>query len=171
MFARAPCISSSDRCVQPSIAIKKATNSRPNELNSKLLDQYVFKNIRELVISDSTIGGIEKTLFTNFIEIETIQLRVKNLKDIFLKNNTEWISNLNQSTILDPEKQVLVGLIDDNDDSFEYPDDDFCLFKDFPHSSRVFTYIQKKNGAYKCTCTLLFLMQNWKQYRQFSLGK
>jgi hypothetical protein len=68
-----------------------------------------------------------------------------------------------------PNKQTLIGLFD-NDHKYAYPDEDLCLFKDFPHDSNVFVYIQNANKEYECTCTLVWLLKNWRAYTLFRLN-
>ena len=62
---------------------------------------------------------------------------------------------------LSPNKQLLIGLIDSSK-TYQFPDSDFCRFIHLPRSGQVFVYIQTKPRL-NCTCTLLWLMQNWTE--------
>ena len=66
-------------------------------------------------------------------------------------------------------QQLLVGFFD-NTHSYAYPDADICLFREFPHERQVFAYIQSASMEYACTCTLMWLLKNWRAYDLFSLN-
>ncbi len=66
-----------------------------------------------------------------------------------------------------PNKQLLLGLIDPKK-SYQFPNNDFCLFVHIPRPSQVFVYIQTK-AKLNCSCTVLWLMQNWTESENSSL--
>ena len=48
---------------------------------------------------------------------------------------------------------------------YEYLDEDFCLFSNFPHEKLVYPLIQPgKNALINCSCTLLYLIKNHNLY-------
>ena len=53
-------------------------------------------------------------------------------------------------------------------EAYMYPDEDICLYKDFPHRQLVFPSIvfaeTFKKKTIKCTCSLLWLIQHGKMY-------
>jgi hypothetical protein len=146
-------------------------------LDTRLLSKYVFKYLENLIIVDTSLGEIDERLFSHFDHIKTIQLKLNNFDTFFQKNKTKWLVNLNlnqsgggaASSMTNPNKQILIGFLD-NDHKYSYPDEDLCLFKDFPHDSNVFVYIQNANKEYTCTCTLVWLLKNWRAYTLFSLN-
>ena len=138
-------------------------------LDSTLLNRYVFNKVKQLIIYDSFLGGIDDSLFSNFESVDTILLRLTNFKMFF--KSADWINFLNISALADPNRQILVGFVDNNlIDRYTYPDADLCLFKSFPHSLRVFPYISSEVAKYECTCTMLYLLKNWKAYRGFNIS-
>jgi hypothetical protein len=58
------------------------------------------------------------------------------------------------------ETQMYVEFSDEGG-VYRYPDEDFCLFKHFPHESHVFPIIKSSQGL-NCTCTMLYLVHNWR---------
>jgi hypothetical protein len=57
-------------------------------------------------------------------------------------------------------KQIYIELNDEKS-GYDYPDEDFCLFKYFPHSKLVFPIV-KSNIELNCTCTIAWLIQYWR---------
>jgi len=144
-------------------------DSSLSSLTSNILNKYVFKYLKEIYIDDSSVDRIETTLFTHFNSIEAIYLRLKNFKIFF--QEAEWIQFLNESSLVNNNnRQILLGIIDNNLEPYEFPDNDLCLFKNFPHESNVFFYVSSSFHKYKCSCTLLYLLKNWKNYRLFNIS-
>ena len=48
--------------------------------------------------------------------------------------------------------------------NYLFPDEDFCLFVDYPHQKYIFPIILY-NHLTNCTCTLKFLLKNYKYYK------
>jgi hypothetical protein len=138
-------------------------------LDSKLLNKYAFKKLKQITIYDSFLGGIDDSLFYDFESIDTILLRLTNFKMFF--KSAEWINFLNMSALANQNRQILIGFVDNNlIDRYTYPDADLCLFKNFPHSLRVFAYVSSEVAKYECTCTLLYLLKNWQAYKGFNIS-
>lgn len=122
-------------------------------LDSKLFHKEVFKLTKSLVIDQSTLLGIEPDLFKNFENLNQIELNLNNFKS-FINSNSTWIGDLNYKQ---NSTQFLITLNDLQQD-YIYPDDDLCLFKDFPHNKSVYPIIKTKSNL-ACSCTLIWLIQ------------
>lgn len=140
-------------------------NSSLDILDTHLLNSDLFYNLNELIITDSTIVKFDDNLFKMLSSIEIIMLQLRNFNQFFKENNnTKWLNSISVSS---DKRQVLVAFID-NYQQYYYPDEDFCLFYEYPHNKSVFTYIQTKKNL-NCSCTLVWLMKNWRQYGDSNL--
>jgi hypothetical protein len=145
--------------------------SNLTKLDSRLMNEYVFKQIESLIISESSLMEIDEKLFDKFENIKMIQLRLNTFKGFFGYDKTDWTVYLNRSSSTDRNRQILIGFIDLSPSiSYKYPNLDLCLFKDWPHENNVFAYIQHSNELYECTCTIVWLLHKWEGYTAFSLN-
>jgi hypothetical protein len=150
-------------------------NSELYSLNSSFLDEHVFKALKRFVFSALNPDvSIELDLFEPFKFLKEFDFRVFNLREYVMHNSMLWMESLNQgvyvdlsdsSALTDPanknkEFKLKIG---DLSDFYELPDEDFCLFKNFPHSKWVFPVIKAKPGL-ECSCTLVWLVQYYKYY-------
>lgn len=60
-------------------------------------------------------------------------------------------------------KFILMIYLTDKSQEFEYSDSDFCLFKNFPSNRFVYPII-KSRPALQCSCTVMWLIKNYKAY-------
>ena len=138
-------------------------------LDQRNLNSPLFKRLAHL-----TIGGvpssIQDDLFRKFISLTYIDFQLDNLREFFQTGN-KWFTSLNVNVdvkldeISDPiyivENVMLLkfyflkSLVSFNPE-YEYPDEDLCLFKDFPHNNLVFPFIVT-GKILKCTCTIKWL--------------
>lgn len=146
-------------------------------LDSSLLDKHVFKYTQKISIEFSNLTSIETNVFNNLKNLRQINLWLFNFDHLINSIGLEWLNGLNNelklfydAEILEKKfekvkdfvlrKQVTIELRDEKG-VYVYPDEDFCKFKDFPHSRLVFPIIQSNNRL-NCTCTILWLLQFWK---------
>jgi len=126
------------------------------------------------------LESIDTYLFTNFKNLRTIELKINNLDEFFHQGN-RWLPNLNADinvdlSNLDELKTKIqsmkffwlsiyqVKAFQSFIDIYTYPNEDICLFKDFPHSHLVFAYIFPDEKL-KCTCTLKWLNLYVKHFK------
>lgn len=136
-------------------------------LNSQLMYAPVFKEIKSLIIYASTLFGIQYDLFASFSSLKYIELELLNF-DQFLKTDETWMRYLNvnvtvdlnnQTDVINNRENQMFLVLRDALEKYEFPDEDFCLFRNFPHQKLVFPIIESKTNL-DCTCTLLYLIQN-----------
>lgn len=149
-------------------------------LDSTLLDKNVFKYVQKISIEFCNLTWIDKEAFKSFRYLKEINFWLFNLKSFVQSAEMDWMKHLNED--LDGKlninefegyfnsenenkyylikKQIFIELKDEKG-VYEYPEKDFCLFKDFPHSRLVYPIIST-NLELNCTCTLLWLIQHWK---------
>lgn len=143
-------------------------------LTSLLLDKNVFKRMKILDLGGQ-INSIQSDLFKQFESIRVIRIRTQSARNVFSRNN-KWLSYLNwnqpNATSTKFEFNAYNSLIlvvyqtFENLTFYDYPEEDFCLFKHFPHHKNVFPNL-KPNTQSSCSCTELFLIQNAYKYAKY----
>ena len=157
------------------VQIKKLLlNVAYEDLDRNLLNKYVFK---ELMFFDLTgiVYSIENDLFKNFEKIKLIILNIENFSTFF-QSGLKWMTFLNQNinVELNDAKQfdeyknraIIVQFFDPKlvfNIPYEYPNEDFCLFKDFPHNQLIYPAIVVAKQI-ECSCTIYWLIQYSKLY-------
>jgi hypothetical protein len=138
------------------------------DLNSNLLNKYVFAKIKSIDLNGQ-ITGIQDDLFKSFVGLRMIRIRMQNIQNILVGNN-KWFDHLNFDLNIDPMNVTQVYNYDHriivivfNQQYYKltfygYPEQDFCYFKNFPHNKLVFPKLIP-NYKSKCSCTELFLIQ------------
>ena len=145
-----------------------------------ILNRYVFKYIKRLVVC-GIIYDIQTDLFSHFKSLKFLALILDNFKQL-LENNNNWLKYLNSDVKVNLtdlnevnknlNKMFTLQIIQKNSEagsftafskSYKYPDEDFCLFKEFPHENLVYPFLL--SGALpECTCTIFWLIQNSDLY-------
>jgi len=142
-----------------------------DDLIANVLDRLVFKRLKSLDINGE-LNFIQNDLFKSFKELKMLRFRSQNIKKLFSRQN-EWLNYLNYDVNLENiydiknnhDKILFLVLFQtySNFSYYEYPDKDFCYFKDFPHQRLVFPQLRPVSNL-NCTCTELFLTQKSFQY-------
>lgn len=140
------------------------------ELNSKFLEQDIFYGLNSISLLDLELVTIEENIFT-YIQLNKLTLRLNNLGEFFSKSNNKWLSYYNYKSKIDFKDCIKITNKQDMDRSsqsliklesnYTYPDEHFCSFAEFPHRNLVFAII-KSYAPLKCTCTLIWLLQNYR---------
>jgi hypothetical protein len=124
------------------------------DLNEKILNKHVFQNLLILDI-DGPVRSIQDDLFKSFDYLRIIRLRSQNVKRLFARNNN-WLNSLNLK-VLDGLILIIYQSLA-NVSFYDYPNEDFCHFKSYPHKRLVLSVL-KPSVYSKCTCLELFLTQ------------
>ena len=158
------------------------------ELNLEFLNPSVFEKLT-LILINGKIKSIDSDVFVALKKITKIAFQSNYLKSLMHdKRGIEWIKNIN--------KQITVNLtnkteMDQNWENVKYlyfhcwnfiftihpsdvfPDEDFCLYKDFPFNQLVLllqTCKTESNHDYfrkKLSCTYLWLIQYYSIYELY----
>ena len=133
-------------------------------LDKSLLDINVFKYLERLSIELSNLTRIEGHLFKSFYYLKQINIKIFNFKE-FINGDSSWMKyiNFNSSNFTgeyEPNKSFLIELNDESHD-YTFPDSDFCNFCQLRIENNIFTLINTKLDL-NCSCTILFLIQNWR---------
>lgn len=146
------------------------------ELSEKLVNKYVFNKIGVLDVS-GPINLIQPDLFKNFNDLRMVRLKTQYLKNLFVRSN-KWIESLNTNVYIDFSQgpkakdsldkililvlyQMYIGI-----SYYDYPDEDFCYFVNFPHEKLVMPLLAPEKAS-SCSCTELFLISHSKIVRKY----
>jgi hypothetical protein len=144
------------------------------DLNEKLLNKHVFKNLVRFTLN-GIIHSIDDDLFKSFDYLKLLQIKMENIQNIFHKKN-KWLQYLNNKVYVNDLSikynfQRIFGLIIEqthfNHSYYNFPDEDFCYFKDFPHNKLVMPVLKpfelKQLNSVR-SCTKYFLTQYSSKY-------
>jgi hypothetical protein len=144
------------------------------------LNPLVFKNITNLIL-EGNLEYIDENLFESFTKIKNIAIKSDELINFFHRG-IKWISSLNRNVNVsfNNEAQLranihkLVSIEFDVlnwlqfNKYYTFPNEDICLFKQFPHSQLIIPLLVysplKFNKEEECSCTTYWLLQNYKYY-------
>ena len=148
-------------------------------LDENLLNKMVFKNMFHLSITDSYIRYIQSDLFGSFDVLKVLEMKLLNIEPFLaISSNNNWMSYLNPKVNVDLNNSTdvstnleykMIFYLTDLNEYYEYPDDDLCLFKEFPHEHLVAPVLIGKENL-KCTCTLLWLLKYKHIYDQAGIN-
>jgi len=141
-----------------------------------LLNKYIFKDLEILSIT-GMLNSIQTDLFKSFFKLRYLEINSHNIKHLFTKNS-KWLNYLNyfkndfdlnniqfysnELTIKDYFQLVLVQ-INPKFFFYDYPNEDFCYFKDYPHHKLVLPLLIPIIDTNNVSCTFLYLTQ-FSQY-------
>jgi hypothetical protein len=130
------------------------------DITLKILNKFIFKHMFSLEIIGS-INRIEDDLFCSFKQIQILSLILDDLKSFF-QNGIEWMKHLNEN-LNSTKKMVFVRILENMSPfkrEYQFPSEDLCLFKEFPHDQLIFPLISAKKRR-NCSCTVLWLLKNY----------
>jgi hypothetical protein len=136
------------------------------KLTSRVLNVNLFENVKHLNINLHLLN-IEHDLLSKFNRLKYIDIRVFNLREFFQTENTQWLKGCAPigSGVIKFQLVRFVYVTSSFLKAYEYPDEDLCLFKDFPHS-RFYLPIIMPGERIACTCSLKWLQMHYENYTQ-----
>lgn len=154
----------SDTFLKPNVLGFLSTN---NSLNSDIKQIFIYgyrldldkqmlsANIFKMLVSLNLFGQfkfIGKEVLQNFDKLVYLAFSIRNLREFLYQNSKslhEFITNKQNFT------RVIQIQINEN---YQFPDEDFCLFKDFYASNSTFVFIS--SPVTNCSDTLKMLLKN-----------
>ena len=147
------------------------------DITTRLIDKYVFKYIKRLIIT-GVVESIQEDLFLNLKNLGFFYLMLENFDQFLHNSDNKWMKYINNDVTVDLKNESQINKNLQKSFKFEiyqktskinsfgrtfgnaylYPDEDFCLFKYFPHEHLVYTPIISGDRL-ECTCTLIWLIQ------------
>ena len=148
-------------------------------LNRDIFNYNLFKNVYSVAVF-GVLNGVEASLFQETTQMRYLDFNIHNFKEFFHRD-IAWMAHLNYYVNVDifnaSDIAAHIGLRlrlrfqnRKNKYSFqsvyEYPDEDFCRFYDFPHNRLVYPIIVP-GLRLNCTCTLYWLQWFYRHYRMY----
>jgi hypothetical protein len=144
------------------------------------LNPFAFQNLKYLVIKGS-FEYFDKNLFADFQEIRFVSIKSDALINFFHRGGTKWLNSINKNLNINLKdksnfRQNIHRLVSIQisvqswfvwNTFYTFPNEDICLFKNFPHSQLVVPLIifyPAKFDTIECSCTLIWLQQYYKLY-------
>ncbi|CAF1122971.1 unnamed protein product, partial [Brachionus calyciflorus] len=134
-------------------------------ISTYFLSNFLYLNSLTVHNSDVTF---DDNLFRYFYYLYFISLKLNDYKSFFNSTQNKWLLSYGSYRPIDfndcysiNNKIGMRFIYEIEFDGYDFPNEDFCYFKDFQHQKLVFPVI-KYNQNLKCTCTLIWLIQNLK---------
>ncbi|CAF1089815.1 unnamed protein product [Brachionus calyciflorus] len=150
------------------------------DLTDDLINSQLFKATTNLFFYGK-VKSIQSTLFTNLTSLKSIVFDIYYARQLFQNTKTDWLENLNigigqeqftsqiiHVTINQKINQEYYFLFDIN---HVFPDEDFCLYKNFPFKRLILLSIfdnAPPKYDQKYSCTFLWISQEYKFFLKYS---
>jgi len=138
-------------------------------LDSSILNRNLFRSILSLGFYNSYLVRIEKSLLGNFKYLNRVIFDLNNFNDLVY--DLSWINELNpEFSNVNPTSadfyqsfqiEIMLG---DRQMQYEFTEQNFCVFKDFPHQKLVYPALFTKENL-TCSCTVMWLIQYYKLFK------
>ena len=144
------------------------------KVTRRLINPQLFKSARSLMFT-GRLDTVDNEIFDIVTNLKQFTLKISNLREFLHKNSHIW-AHLNTNvhakleiSLANVNKICYARFITThNSMSFEreyaYPDEDLCLFKDFPHKRLVVPKIYQGRKI-NCSCTLRWLFTLYLDYK------
>jgi hypothetical protein len=147
------------------------------EIDHALINTHVFKHIWLLFVS-GIIYKIDSDLFREFNFIRTIVLNPAELSKFYQNDNLAWTASLNfkleninlsdkRKVSMYKARSIILQIFETKSyfaQGYAYPNEDFCVFKNFPHEKLVYPAIMSTDEEIQCSCTVFWLIQHSEIY-------
>ena len=146
------------------------------DVTAKIINKYVFRNLQALNIW-GVVNSIQGEVFFHLTKLRFIYLYIENIRQFLGNSDENWwncinilvyidLNNLNQVE-KNLDRSVMLEIVQKNSNlnsrlsftkAYTFPDEDFCLFRNFPHNKLVYPLIVS-SVKIECTCTIIWLIQ------------
>lgn len=153
------------------ISIVNLQNIYNIDIDGKLLYKFVFKQVKTLFLSGYLKNSFENNLIKSLSYLNKIEININNLRSFF-HSSTKWFDEINfDLQKVDLNSNSLMELLKHGQTkifitvfgqylswTYSFPDEDFCLFKNYPHERLALPIIFTK-ALINCTCTQCWLLR------------
>jgi hypothetical protein len=147
-------------------------------ISEEIFNEEMLKNTR-LFMVHGTLDYVDETFIKNIPSIRYLMFNLYNMREFLHLSDNKWMSNiyfssklrLNSTAGLSNYSEVdfFFFVLLDLERKYEFPNEDFCIFKYFPFGKLIAMYVIKLNSQlslndYQTSCTLAFIsMANTNQ--------
>nr|QVK45992.1 G protein-coupled receptor [Proales similis] len=141
-------------------------------LSTNLFHPQVFSSYIYSIQIRGHIGQVEPG-FLRFVKIGQLLFRVHNLRK-FVQLNPQWLQGYSSNRISIifiqqkkfESKKLESGLpaAFDFNPIYYYPDEDFCLFRNYPVEEENVLFLLQNDFSVNLTCTAFWLKKKWKDF-------
>jgi hypothetical protein len=78
-------------------------------LDATFMSTQIFQNLKEIIVTNSKLRGIDDKLFSKIKKIEKIALGINNFGD-FYKSGTKWLNSINDDLYVDLNNQTEINI-------------------------------------------------------------
>ena len=151
------------------------------KLSESIMNAQLFKKVNYISILGS-VSSIDTYVLKEFTSLLSICLTLYNFRELFHNTNTLWMNSLNERLHINMNNSMQVSQYADKyvnidlayppsnlvvfEKVYDFPDEDFCLFKRFPHDQLVLPHIYAPRNL-NCSCTLQWLHLYYNVYGKY----
>ena len=151
------------------------------KLSESIMNAQLFKKVKYISILGS-VSSIDTYVLKEFTSLLSIFLTLYNFRELFHNTNTLWMNSLNERLHINMNNSMQVSQYADKyvnidlayppsnlvvfEKVYDFPDEDFCLFKRFPHDQLVLPHIYAPRNL-NCSCTLQWLHLYYNVYGKY----
>jgi hypothetical protein len=158
----------------------------------------VFAKTKIIPILGGLVKKLEFDVFKDLTGLKCLAFRIYNSKGLIHANGIEWLHYLNyyhepfkhdvfednylsrgtMKALFKNKKIVYIQNMEHNDYLFvvkffplidyEFPEEDFCMFANYPHEKLIFTVVNIYSNS--CSCTILWVYKHMAFYVQNGIG-
>jgi len=147
------------------------------DLDTNLVNPSVFQSIRSIRVH-GYVNSVSNYLFDQYFDLFHIEFQIAHVRKMFHKTGIEWIKTINHNidvNVSNPGNLMVYrfkitygcGEYYDERISKVFPNEDFCIYKNFPFNQLVFSFQycsehrikENKKLNSKLSCTYLWLTQ------------
>lgn len=143
-------------------------------LNKNILNKLVLERTTSITLK-GILDKIENDSFENLNSLIYLELDLDNLR-YFLNKGIDWIQSLNNNLNVNLEnttdlennlgRLIILKFLDESEDFYTFPDEDFCIFKNLPHNKMINPLFSPKVYINReCSCTLVWLFRYTFSFR------
>lgn len=147
--------------------------------DERTLHKNIYKETETLKYT-GIIGGLKSGVFYDLKSLKKLYLELDDLRS-FLHKSTEWIKYLNGDIYVKDDQDSLTSFLKEKKydifilginikQEYTFPYEDFCLFKNYPHTKLVLTSLfnfESNQKDRKCSCTVQWLYKNKHIYENY----
>lgn len=141
----------------------------------QVLHYDVFQRIRRIRLENTKLAGRIRTDTFHYFNVTEFTLAPSNWPEFLrLNGDMSWMTSLNSNVTVDLTNSSAIAStrsfpfnMGTTNDSYTYPDADFCYFRRFPHFRNILPIVNF-NWNSQCSCTLIYVLQFAKKHKSDS---